>query len=71
MLSSSERAHVLARFGTARLAHLDDLAPERAQVLGEQSRLRRLAGAVGTLERDEAHVAHAARLAMCDSATAG
>ena len=44
---------MLARRRAAGLAHLDDLAAERAQVRGEQSRLRRLARAVGTFERDE------------------
>ena len=48
-----DRAHVLARRRAAGLAHLDDLGSACAQMLGEQARLRRLAGAVGTLERDE------------------
>ena len=44
---------MLARLRPTGLAHLDDLGAERAQMRGEQSRLRRLARAVGTLERDE------------------
>ena len=49
-----ERADVLARLRPTGLAHLDDLAPEPAQMRGEQPRLRRLARAVGALEGDEA-----------------
>src|SRR4051794_3265656 len=48
-----QRADVLARLRPTWLAHLHDLAAERAQMLGEQPRLRRLARAVGALERDE------------------
>ena len=42
-----------AELGAAGLARQDDLAAQPGQPVAEQARLRRLAGAVATLERDE------------------
>ena len=57
--SSWSRANLVADHGSAWLAHGHDVAPSRPDPLGQQPKLRALAGAFGALEHDEQAGRHA------------